>query len=78
MLGSGNGGYSAVFKLQRDEAFTETSCLRIINIIQKNGQFTRLTPKDKEAYCVELAAAKKTDWSRDGPHLPKTTGQAYF
>lgn len=86
MLGSGNGGYSAVFKLQRDEAFTETSCLRIINIIQKNGQFTRLTPKDKEAYCVELAAAKKQIGQEmalifqklQGRHISKHLDQTYI
>lgn len=59
MLGSGNGGYSAVFKLERDETHAETSCLRVINIIQKKGKYNSLSPEDKEAYRSDLAAAKK-------------------
>lgn len=85
ILGSGNGGYSAVFKLQRDETHAETSCLRIINIIQKKGKYNSLSPEDKEAYRSDLAAAKKQlgqeilliSQRLEGRHVAKYLDQQY-
>lgn len=58
-LGSGSGGKSAVYRLSREQGdWTEYCALKIVNLIEEDGDFESLSQQYKDEYQKSIANAK--------------------
>ena len=58
LLGQGSGGKSAVFLLKRNDAFRDTSALKVISLIEESGRYDDLPAYRKKEYNDALEACK--------------------